>query len=87
MLALQRLFVTLDLNDNDAPANAAELIGAFGWGDSQAWVQHDIQEFCRVLLDVIDTSISSSPLTGSINQLFGQCTSYCAHVFVPSLLC
>ena len=47
-----------------------ELIKSFQWDSQQAFEQHDIQEFCRVLFDAIEQNISCSTNENFISELY-----------------
>ncbi|KAJ3095906.1 hypothetical protein HK100_005700, partial [Physocladia obscura] len=51
-LALQRVF--LQLQENDVPVATNELTKSFGWDAVDSFMQHDIQEFNRVLQDNLE---------------------------------
>ena len=67
-LNLQRLFCTMQLSDKAVSTTA--LTESFGWDASESFVQHDVQEFCRVLLDKIERKLKGSELENSIADLF-----------------
>lgn len=48
-LSLQRLFAKLQFSDESC--STKELTTSFGWNDRETFTQHDVQEFCTVLLD------------------------------------
>lgn len=48
-LSLQRLFY--QLQTSPIAPETAELIKSFGWNTADAFMQHDVQELCRILLD------------------------------------
>jgi ubiquitin carboxyl-terminal hydrolase 47 len=52
---LQKLFATLQLSRNSYAGTKA-LTKSFHWTNAQSFEQQDVQEFCRVLFDAIDTS-------------------------------
>lgn len=52
--ALQRVFHTLQTASKGV--STKQLTSSFGWGSIDAFMQHDVQEFCRVLLDSLDTT-------------------------------
>ena len=51
-LAMQRLFWQLQFS-GDA-VSTKKLTKSFGWGSDEAFVQHDVQELLRVLIDNLD---------------------------------
>jgi ubiquitin carboxyl-terminal hydrolase 7 len=50
-LALQKLFVAMQ--EAKAPPSTAGLTAAFGWTSADAFQQHDVQEFSRILCDAL----------------------------------
>lgn len=54
-LALQRVFYNLQ-HANDA-VDTRELTKSFGWDTLDAFMQHDVQEFNRVLQDNLETKM------------------------------
>jgi ubiquitin C-terminal hydrolase len=80
-LNLQRLFCRMQLGTK--PCSTRPLTRSFGWGDQQGIVQHDTQEFCRVLMDNLETKMKNTPLQGRIAELFrGRFRSYIRGVHV-----
>lgn len=81
---LQKLFASLQLSTGNA-CSTRGLTKSFGWSDIDAFMQHDVQEFCRVILDNLETKIDKQPeLKGSIQNLFrGQIRSYIRCAKVP----
>ncbi|KAF9979100.1 hypothetical protein BGZ73_006337 [Actinomortierella ambigua] len=93
-LALQRVFY--QLTNSSQPVGTTELTRSFGWNSLESFMQHDVQEFNRVLQDNLEgkmkASIKSScfyhsPIgtdaEGAIQKLFvGKMKSYikCIHV-------
>ncbi|OHT01279.1 hypothetical protein TRFO_31956 [Tritrichomonas foetus] len=74
-LNLQRLFAKMQLSKTACSTKA--LTVSFGWDDVQTIIQHDTQEFCRVLLDNLEEKMKNSPLQGRIaNLLRGKFRSY-----------
>jgi ubiquitin C-terminal hydrolase len=67
-LNLQRLFCEMQLSDR--PCSTTALTTSFGWGDQDTFVQHDVQEFCRVLLGNIEGKLKGTDLEHSIADLF-----------------
>jgi len=55
-LALQRTFFRLQTNGQ--PVGTTELTRSFGWDSIDAFMQHDVHEFNRVLLDELETMTS-----------------------------
>jgi len=74
-LQLQLLFARLHLSHSTL--RTAGLTKSFGWNEGESFQQHDAQEFCRVLFDAIDISVSGTSLSEMIRELFqSQLTSY-----------
>ncbi|KAI8097769.1 uncharacterized protein BX664DRAFT_86528 [Halteromyces radiatus] len=76
-LALQRLFYQLQYATE--PVGTTELTKSFGWDSLDAFMQHDVQEFSRVLLDNLELKMEDASEGGSsiIKQLFvGKMKSY-----------
>lgn len=67
-LNLQRLFGEMQLSDS--PCSTKSLTKSFGWNDSDIFIQHDVQEFCRVLLDNLEEKMKGTNLEGRIADLF-----------------
>jgi ubiquitin carboxyl-terminal hydrolase 7 len=57
-LALQRVFVQLQRSPD--PVSTTGLTESFGWNSAEAFVQHDAQEFERILLDGLENGMKSS---------------------------
>lgn len=75
-LNLQRLFAMMQFSKN--PCSTKALTKSFGWGDDEAFMQHDLQEFSRVLIDNLETKLKGDPeLKDSISNIFkGQYISF-----------
>ena len=74
-LNLQRLFARMQLTKQ--ACSTKPLTVSFGWDSHRTYVQHDTQEFCRVLIDNLETKMKGTPLEGRIPQLFrGKYRSY-----------
>ena len=67
-LNLQRLFCAMQFSENECQTD--DLTKSFGWGESETIMQHDIQEFCRVLLDNLETKLKGTELSHKIAELF-----------------
>lgn len=81
-LCLQRLFVNMQCSDKACSTKA--LTKSFGWDDYQTIVQHDVQEFSRVLLDNLEEKMKNTELDGEIAKLFrGKYRSFIRCVNVP----
>ncbi|KAI9265155.1 hypothetical protein BDA99DRAFT_559227 [Phascolomyces articulosus] len=78
-LAMQRLFYNLQCRDTFV--DTIEVTKSFGWNSSDAFMQHDVQEFNRILQDTLETkmkaNIRNTPADGAIKKLFkGRMKSY-----------
>ena len=54
-LALQRVFYHLQTSDQ--PVGTTELTKSFGWKSLDSFLQHDVQEFNRVLQDKLESKM------------------------------
>ena len=66
--ALQRVFYRLQTLDS--PVGTTELTKSFGWDTLDAFMQHDVQEFSRVLLDDLEEKMKGTPVEGALGRLF-----------------
>ncbi len=80
-LALQRVFYNLQTSSKAVTTTA--LTKSFGWDGVEAFVQHDVQEFSRVLMDNLEAKMRKSLPAGhekdptTVNTLFeGAMKSY-----------
>ncbi|CAO3632410.1 unnamed protein product [Cunninghamella blakesleeana] len=74
-LALQRMFY--NLQTLNTPVGTTELTKSFGWNSYEAFRQHDVQEFNRVLQDNLEEKMKGTPADGAIKKLFlGRMKSY-----------
>ncbi|KWU45004.1 ubiquitin carboxyl-terminal hydrolase 5 [Rhodotorula sp. JG-1b] len=74
-LALQRVFYNLQTSDQSV--GTTELTKSFGWKGFDSFLQHDVQEFNRVLCDKLETKMKGTAADGAINRLFcGKMKSY-----------
>ncbi|KAI8330654.1 hypothetical protein EDC96DRAFT_452112 [Choanephora cucurbitarum] len=74
-LALQRCFYNLQYSSD--PVGTTELTKSFGWDSLDAFMQHDVQEFNRVLQDNLEEKMKGTPADGAISKLFeGKMKSY-----------
>ncbi|GMR60650.1 hypothetical protein PMAYCL1PPCAC_30845 [Pristionchus mayeri] len=74
-LAMQRVFY--DLSHSDKPVGTKKLTKSFGWDSLDSFLQHDVQELCRVLLDNLETKMKGTPVQDMIPTLFkGKMCSY-----------
>lgn len=80
-LALQRVFYNLQFSDK--PVGTKKLTKSFGWETLDSFMQHDVQELCRVLLDNMESKMKGTCVEGTIPRLFeGKMISFirCKHV-------
>ncbi|KAJ2597215.1 ubiquitin-specific protease ubp15 [Coemansia sp. RSA 1721] len=74
-LALQRVFYNLE--NSKEPVDTTELTKSFGWDSLESFMQHDVQEFNRVLQDSLETKMKGTVVDGAIAKLFeGKMKSY-----------
>ncbi|KAJ2697853.1 ubiquitin-specific protease ubp15 [Coemansia sp. IMI 209128] len=67
-LALQRVFYNLQVS-GDA-VDTTELTKSFGWDSHDSFMQHDVQEFNRVLQDNLETKMKGTVVDGAVAKLF-----------------
>ncbi|GBP91321.1 Ubiquitin carboxyl-terminal hydrolase 7 [Eumeta japonica] len=73
--ALQRVFY--DLQFSDKPVATKTLTRSFGWETMDSFMQHDVQEFLRVLLDKLECKMKDTCVEGTVPKLFeGKMTSF-----------
>ncbi|KAH8927853.1 cysteine proteinase [Atractiella rhizophila] len=68
-LALQRVFYLLQTSD--LSVGTTELTKSFGWRGLDSFLQHDVQEFNRVLQDKLETKMKGTKADGATIRLFG----------------
>ncbi|TFK55144.1 cysteine proteinase [Heliocybe sulcata] len=74
-LALQRVFYHLQTSDQ--PVGTTELTKSFGWKSLDSFLQHDVQEFNRVLMDKLESKMKGTEAEGAVAKLFlGKMKSY-----------
>lgn len=74
-LALQRVFYHLQTSDQSV--GTTELTKSFGWKSLDSFLQHDVQEFNRVLQDKLESKMKGTKAEGAIQKLFvGKMKSY-----------
>ncbi|CAJ0637306.1 11152_t:CDS:10, partial [Entrophospora sp. SA101] len=74
-LALQRVFY--QLQTSETPVGTTELTKSFGWDSLDSFMQHDVQEFNRVLQDNLEGKMKNTKADGAITKLFvGKMKSY-----------
>ncbi|KAL7307041.1 hypothetical protein TKK_0000784 [Trichogramma kaykai] len=79
---LQKLFLNLQTSSKPAVETTA-LTTSFGWKSCDAWLQHDIQELCRVMFEALETRFKNTPQADLINRLYeGK-----IHDYVKCLTC
>jgi ubiquitin carboxyl-terminal hydrolase 7 len=66
-LCLQRLFACMQPGERSS--STAALTKSFGWDDLDTIIQHDVHEFCRVLLVNLQNKMKKTPLEGRIAGL------------------
>jgi len=79
--ALQRVF--LRLQEESGPVDTKELTKSFGWDTIDSFLQHDIQELARVLVDNLEKKMENTPSKDTMKYLFeGTSKNYfkCIHV-------
>ena len=67
-LALQRVFYNLQVSSSSV--GTTELTKSFGWDTLDSFMQHDVQEFNRVLQDTLETKMKGTRAEGAISRLF-----------------
>lgn len=74
-LALQRVFYLLQTSN--VPVGTTELTRSFGWKSLDSFLQHDVQEFNRVLQEKLEAKMKGTKADGAIQYLFvGRMKSY-----------
>lgn len=65
------------LQTSDQPVSTTELTRSFGWTSLDSFLQHDVQEFNRVLQDKLEMKMKGTAADGAIKNLFsGKMKSY-----------
>ncbi|EDO34745.1 predicted protein [Nematostella vectensis] len=73
--ALQRVFY--ELQHSDKAVGTKKLTKSFGWETLDSFMQHDVQELCRVLLDNMESKMKGTCVEGTIPRLLeGKLFSY-----------
>ncbi|XP_034830302.1 ubiquitin carboxyl-terminal hydrolase 7-like [Maniola hyperantus] len=73
--AMQRVFY--DLQFSDKPVATKKLTKSFGWENIDSFMQHDVQEFLRILLDKLEVKMKLTVVEGTVPKLFeGKMTSF-----------
>jgi ubiquitin carboxyl-terminal hydrolase 7 len=53
------------------------LTKSFGWKSADSFMQHDVQEFNRILQDKLESKMKGTPVDGMIQKLFmGKMKNY-----------
>ncbi|KAI9346681.1 hypothetical protein BD770DRAFT_446666 [Pilaira anomala] len=74
-LALQRCFYNLQFSEESV--GTTELTKSFGWDSLDAFMQHDVQEFSRVLQDNLELKMKGTKVDGAVTNIFmGKMKSY-----------
>lgn len=59
------------------PLGTSELTKSFGWKSADSFMQHDVQEFNRILQDKLENKMKGTPVDGMIQKLFmGKMKNY-----------
>lgn len=81
-LALQRIFYKLQ--HSDTSVSTKQLTKSFGWDTADTFMQHDVQELLRVLVDKLEEKMKGTSVEGTMSHLFeGKLTNYVKCVNVP----
>ncbi|EPY54271.1 ubiquitin carboxy terminal hydrolase Ubp21 [Schizosaccharomyces cryophilus OY26] len=73
--ALQRVFYNLEKQREAVSTN--ELTRSFGWNSFDSFMQHDVQEFNRVLQDNLEKKMKGTDVENALNDIFvGKMKSY-----------
>mmetsp|Transcript_2670 Transcript_2670/g.8917 ORF Transcript_2670/g.8917 Transcript_2670/m.8917 type:complete len:1166 (-) Transcript_2670:95-3592(-) len=74
-LALQRIFYKLQYADSSV--STKQLTKSFGWDTYDTFMQHDVQELNRVLVDKLEEKMKDTSVAGTMAHLFrGTFTNY-----------
>jgi ubiquitin carboxyl-terminal hydrolase 7 len=80
-LALQRIFYKLQ--HSDSSVSTKQLTKSFGWDTNDTFMQHDVQELNRVLVDKLEEKMKGTSVEGTMAHLFrGKFTNYVACINV-----
>jgi ubiquitin carboxyl-terminal hydrolase 40 len=69
LIAFQKLFIQLEKYKIRA-VTTKELTEAFNWSSSDGTVQHDSQEFIRIITETLDNILVTTQFNGLVNNLF-----------------
>ncbi|EAY11931.1 Clan CA, family C19, ubiquitin hydrolase-like cysteine peptidase [Trichomonas vaginalis G3] len=78
---LQRLFALMEMSPY--AVSTEELTVSFGWNEADTNVQHDIEEFSRVLMDAIKSKLEGTPEAAEIQKMF--CGEQIHHIEFPKV--
>ena len=67
-LALQKIFYKLQTSQQ--PPSTIEMTKSFGWDTTESFMQHDVQEFSRVLMDDLENKMKGTEVEGTVERLF-----------------
>lgn len=67
-LAVQRVF--FQLQTSDSAVETDRLTKSFGWESIDSFIQHDVQEFLRKLMDNLEEKMTGTPVDGVMAKLF-----------------
>jgi ubiquitin carboxyl-terminal hydrolase 7 len=74
-LALQRIFYKLQ--HSDTSVSTKQLTKSFGWDTADTFMQHDVQELLRVLVDKLEEKMKGTSVEGTMAHLFeGKLQNY-----------
>ena len=74
-LALQRIFYKLQYGDTSV--STKQLTKSFGWDTYDTFMQHDVQELNRVLVDKLEEKMKGTSVEGTMAHLFkGKFSNY-----------
>ena len=80
-LALQRIFYKLQ--HSDTSVSTKQLTKSFGWDTYDTFMQHDVQELNRVLVEKLEDKMKGTSVEGTMEHLFrGKFTNYVACINV-----
>lgn len=73
---LQKLFAKMQMREIDY-LETKGLTVSFKWEKEDSFVQHDVQEFSKVLFEALEVSFASTAAYDSVDQLFqGESLNY-----------
>lgn len=81
-LALQSVFRNLQHSNREVTTK--DLTAAFGWTSAEAFMQQDVQEMMRILIDKLEEKMKGTSVDGYAKELFaGTVRSYIKCINVP----